>query len=890
MKLSAITIEQFRKFHVAIEIAGLQSGLNILHGPNEAGKSTVAQAIRTVFLDRHRAGGAAFQHAVLPEGERSAAPRIAVQFHLGGDSCTLEKQYLVQQRARLRVGSDEFVDADADDRLAALLGFSLTSSGPSRPELQGIPGLLWIEQGSSGELHEQVDRARAGLDERLKDIIGQVSSSLGARVSARVDEQLASLRRGGKRDPGPLARTTQELEESRRTCADLQQRSTDFRQRADALSGQLAALASLDAEKPWQEQQRRLDGLKQQQAALEPQQQALLANSRLLEGIDRQIEDLHRQREVRAAQLAEHVGRTERLPEVERVASEAARRIRVAEQRLASARAGQEKARKEHDAAQAQRTRAELERSLAAARTQEQRIKDKLDALRKVTDALQPLGEQHAAHAIHADDVDRLERTERALHENRIKHEAVVTRLDFRVLANAARIHSDQLGDISGEVSHQLDTAVTLRIEGVGEIDIIPGGGDAARLAAAATQLDADIREQCARLGVSGLAQARAQLDAARERQERMRHLEIQRAAILESQDEHYWQQALASVRGEREQYRRQLGELPEPAPDTAADVAHSQLRLDDARLDAEDAEAQLHELREAVTGARLALQELQTRIEDGEQRLHSDSAREAAVVLERELYKATVRRDQLAAQVTADERLLAQNNPQQIDADIRRYTQALDGSRLRRKQLDDGIREARAQLAVLGGDGLDERLAHAIAERTRLEEHLQQHRQREDALELLHETLRKHQEKSTQRLYAPLRERLMHYLELLFPGMQPHMDIDHLRPAALHRAGRTLAFEQYSHGTREQLGVLARFAYADLLAEAGQPTLLMLDDALVHSDSGRREQMQRILFDAAQRHQVLLFTCHPEHWRDAGPAAMVDIAALQALQSAAPA
>jgi hypothetical protein len=28
---------------------------------------------------------------------------------------------------------------------------------------------------------------------------------------------------------------------------------------------------------------------------------------------------------------------------------------------------------------------------------------------------------------------------------------------------------------------------------------------------------------------------------------------------------------------------------------------------------------------------------------------------------------------------------------------------------------------------------------------------------------------------------------------------------------------------------------------------------------------------MKRVLFDAAQRHQVLLFTCHPGSWRDMG-------------------
>ncbi|MNU02359.1 hypothetical protein D3C72_2460390 [compost metagenome] len=44
-----------------------------------------------------------------------------------------------------------------------------------------------------------------------------------------------------------------------------------------------------------------------------------------------------------------------------------------------------------------------------------------------------------------------------------------------------------------------------------------------------------------------------------------------------------------------------------------------------------------------------------------------------------------------------------------------------------------------------------------------------------------------------------------------------------------------------------------------------------MLDDTLVHSDTQRLAQMKRVLYDAAQRHQLLLFTCHPEDWMDLG-------------------
>jgi uncharacterized protein YhaN len=66
-------------------------------------------------------------------------------------------------------------------------------------------------------------------------------------------------------------------------------------------------------------------------------------------------------------------------------------------------------------------------------------------------------------------------------------------------------------------------------------------------------------------------------------------------------------------------------------------------------------------------------------------------------------------------------------------------------------------------------------------------------------------------------------------------------------------------------------MGLISRLAYADLLREAGRPTLVILDDTLVHSDEERLDDMKRILFDAATRHQLLLFTCHPEKWQDLG-------------------
>ena len=49
MKLSRIVLEEFRKFRQPLALDGLQPGLNLFVGPNEAGKSTVAAAIRAAF-------------------------------------------------------------------------------------------------------------------------------------------------------------------------------------------------------------------------------------------------------------------------------------------------------------------------------------------------------------------------------------------------------------------------------------------------------------------------------------------------------------------------------------------------------------------------------------------------------------------------------------------------------------------------------------------------------------------------------------------------------------------------------------------------------------------------------------------------------------------------
>jgi uncharacterized protein YhaN len=176
--------------------------------------------------------------------------------------------------------------------------------------------------------------------------------------------------------------------------------------------------------------------------------------------------------------------------------------------------------------------------------------------------------------------------------------------------------------------------------------------------------------------------------------------------------------------------------------------------------------------------------------------------------------------------------------------------------------------------LAAAGAQGLEEELERALSASHLAQRRAAELRRRAEALDHLLQKLEQRRQALTRRLQAPLQKHLDRYLQLLFPSGRLAVD-DNLIPGSLTRLGprgpEAGDFETLSFGAREQMGVISRLAYADLLKEAGRPTLIILDDALVHSDEQRLAQMKRVLFDAAQRHQVLLFSCHPGRWRDMG-------------------
>ncbi len=69
------------------------------------------------------------------------------------------------------------------------------------------------------------------------------------------------------------------------------------------------------------------------------------------------------------------------------------------------------------------------------------------------------------------------------------------------------------------------------------------------------------------------------------------------------------------------------------------------------------------------------------------------------------------------------------------------------------------------------------------------------------------------------------------------------------------------------------------RIGLAEVLG-AEEPWPLVLDDVLVNTDAQRIRRMQRALFHAGRKMQILLFTCHGTLFDALGPDRFIELSA----------
>ena len=894
MKIRRIEVQNFRRFREPVVVADLSDGLTVLAGDNEAGKSTLLRALQAAFFDRHSLGKS-YARAFLPF-ESEVQPQVTIDFECGGASYRLRKGFYLKEFAELRVtsGSAVYADSEAEEKLQELLRFRRRERGPADDVIHhGILGLLWLEQGASS------DRWKTALAD--KD--GPAGRSLHSALEAELGETL-----GGPYGHQLLTRIAERYSEffgkNGRPRGDYAQAQTTIAGLADELSAVQAELSrSETASLELAQARKRLASFEQEDRLLRAraalrQAEAEWQRVKSVESAQRQVEERKRATEVEVRLAAQNF--RQRQSELAWVQSE---RGRLAE-KLAALEAGQALL------SDRQRVCAEAEERLAAAQAQVLGLQAMLRRDEHLERQLR-LGREAGSHRHNLQQARAAEVQGRALMD-RVRSLRVDDALlrQLRELQGELRAAEGRLDAVATRVAVALQPGWELRQDGkpVGdagsllvtqksELTLWQAGRQQAALTIHPGAEDLSLRQQRVAnsrqvladklkdAGVSDLDAAEAQ---ARERSALLQQVQGLREAFKAAAP-----RGLDALQAELSRIEAQLSpdeaaaELGPDAESSDPAAVESQLteRIADHQRLLRQAETAVQQAQAGLRGAQQAALEqndrqarLQGELQSGQQALQlrevalaEAQGRVADAELQRALSEAQERLDVVEAQRLVAQRELEAAQPQ-VTADLLRARQAeVEALQVDLAGVTQLVARLEGELGGLAQSDLREREARLQSQLNRARIVASQQSQQAEALRLLQEVLRESEHAARENFILPVQRRVERYLARLFPDGELRFSDGTYAVSELRRAGGSEPFDALSIGTREQLAVISRLAFADLLRDQGQPACLLFDDVLAFSDDRRFRSMLAALKDAAQTQQILILTCRGRDYEGPG-------------------
>lgn len=873
MLIRRIQVRNFRKFVDPVDISNLAPGLTVIAGDNEAGKSTLLDAIRVALFERHNVGGQVLER-MLPYGS-AVRPEIALDFEIDGGAYSLDKAFGRSPSVELVTPDGRFEGPAAEEKLAEILHFEPVhgrAGAEQRRESRGVLGLFWLEQ---GHVHHGLGLGgkgqrtiRGALEDEVGDVLG---GTRGQRLLAMTQSRRSLFLTPKGRATGRLQEGLEAAVKARDKAGELASRLREYDEEIDRLGRLKVDLAVFDDEDTIENFRARLADAK--------------ANADALEAIEREVKDRIRDLELAKSSLD---AASNRFDVREALTKEvAAARAAVAdltgehEQAVADATSWKDRdqtARDEHGAAR--EAHARLTASLRSAETA-RRLKDltgRHEELSRLLGEVSKLKESRASAlaeqssiGIDRKKLGRVRKLDAQAREARVRRDVAATHVTSEpeegreATLGGAVLAPGEAVEISGPSE--------IRLSAWGRLLVVPGAGNLDQLRADVEKAEAALADALADLDCADLAQAeaaetrRAEFAAViREGDQTLKAIapngiealqdeagEVQAALqkLKESESESL------STDNEDIEALRAREEKARAAIDRTAKALNQALaqkqKQDDAVIRLEALVAAAKDRLEATASTLAAARETVGDVEL-EQRL--EAAQNAVAKAERKLSISVEKRDAAA--------------PEVVRLELERAQTALDRSIEERDRLAKEAHGLEMRLVGAGGPGLGEASVRAASLADKAEAEAAALQSEAEALDLLATVLKAAEAEAKELFLAPVLAKVAPYLRLVIPEAKLLLD-DNLEISSIERDGRAEPYELLSVGTREQISVLVRLAFAVYLREKGFPAMVILDDTLVYSDPDRFDHMQLALRKAAETVQIIVLTCRPREWRSLG-------------------
>ena len=885
MFLHRLCVENYRSLRDPVELAPIDCGINLIYGPNEAGKSTLMDALCRGFFDRHdtRASNMFDRQP----WDSSLGPTVVVEFETGGRCYQVRKRFLVDplcELAEWRAGRWEKVvqGKSADEQIVQLVAGGTAGSGLSQPKHWGLAQVLWACQGQATNLElddGQQDRLHRALQITLTS---SHSEAIEQEIQTRYDQVWTPTGRYRKgQSQADVVRLEEELIEAQSKLDQIERARCE----AAGLADQLAKAEQENEQVQGRHRQTAADLEKARQDLEEANRQQIAYTK---------VEAAAVQARTAWERLNEHASRIkkadEELAAAKQQVAQLTGQVKQAKESVQPAQTALENARQQRDRSVEALGDVEAKLEAAECLVQSSAVSQRLGQLATEREALvrlqqdtdgvqkdlQDLKAPTAQELAGLRDLDREVRQAQA--------QLAAASLNVRIEPDgvlALQVQADQQPVESRKTAEPFELTATntimLQIPGLGRVRIRGGKTDAAGLNRQLAILQSKWREQTKPFGTNDLKDLDERAGQRALLEDRLRSLQAQLRAKGKVE-------TLDSQVREQEGLRQKLLAADSKLADQRIDPQVAQAAAEEARLQRKTTQEARNQAertfdaasREAAAAAR-SVTEIETKL-----------AQAAAVVTTRDQDAAHLRRQDglsdperyaqllkaLTAKDEAQQRLDATAKPdlKNTQERVQWFQQEESGLRGALQQQIGRIAEMKARLSQAGAQGLYSQYASATE---RVEQLRREHARAEldaTAVKLLHDTLQHHRQSLLVNVAEPVRDIVIKDMTRLLGarydtiGFNKQLRPDRVRPTS---RGEDASIDSLSYGTQEQLMLLVRLALARLLSRQGERQCVILDDPLVNTDAERQKVALAILAEAAEQTQILVFTCHPDAYAD---------------------
>ena len=900
MILESISLSGWRCYIDPVNIGPFEKGLNVLHGPNATGKSTLFEALLRGLLDGHRVSGKEIEE-IRPWG-RSLAPTVTVEFSHEETEYRITKRFLDRPSAKLeRKENGRYValaeGSDADERTRKILSRNAPGRGLAKEEHWGIAQVLWAPQGKL-----DLGALSGDLITDIKTSLGtQVTGSEGGPVEKRVEAVYSRIfTSGGKLKTGKDAPGIVRLEEALKKAREKRAEAQAAQQQFEEASRRVEELRA-------RRQQAKYDAAELSKRINENRTQAESYRNLLLE--KEKLEARYQSAEVQYKGLKDRIAQIqsarEAINEGRRLLQKLSDDTPLYEQEkegrekeVTDSKAELENARKDRRKVDEARNTADEARDF----TENRRALERLDGqIGKITDLLQQLTalkrDRSELVAPATKDIRAIQKLTRERDEAQIRIDAALITLEI------VPHQEGSLEVISGEEagSKPLQPGKPTRVKGSPEVVAdLPG---IARLRASGpagsieeyrkeySQAAKKLRKLTQSFGTDDPVELEASADKANRLDNQIEGTEQQLAVLLSGQTLEEMEREKTGIETLQAKLLAKHVEWEKDPPDSTSLKAAAEEIERSFVGKVEEAETGYHNALAALNAVDIKGAAIQSQLEAAEKQVKTAQTRLAELESDGKTVEARdTELSELAIGWDATKGKLKEINgklagfgddPVLFLDKLERQLQAAD--EISNKALEEEKTEE-GRLQNLSAQGTFTNLVAVEEEIAALEDQFESEELRVEAIRLLHDTLTLCQAETLSAVIGPVEAAATRTMQRitgerlgrlkLGESFEPEVVIPGISGEPVALAGGL------SGGEREQIHLATRLALADLLAKE-ERQLVVFDDVLAATDAGRLARVLTILEEAAQRLQILILTCHPERYRGLGGAGFIDLEAV---------